>query len=329
MRRTARTQESPEVCGLQVWQVHPGTTWLSQLQPKRHSSLKIAPESCDIISNHPQPRPRACHGGVRAAFGRLSYPVKSFQEREFRRCTPLGTFLYLADMHRAISMYYPVQCFSLPLRCCWADFLKYTEESLGADSFPSLENGDAAAMVHAGYVVLLYQTPLLRPKSASCSRRTRHQKCRGTDGTAAALAATQPTQVRNCVSSHGAHRDIHPHMHRWLLGWHWNYEISQLFLGSQSRGHSWWDYIIVLKQILSYHTCSAFSKAAYSYIVSRKHRVESTTRLLLRIYIKPLPSWHSTGSISSRSCFHRGLCHGRVPSMTAAPKSCSSYIRFL
>lgn len=167
-------------------------------------------------------------------------------------------------------------------------------------------------MVHAGYVVLLYQTPLLRPKSASCSRRTRHQKCCGTDGTAAALAATQPTQVRNCVSSHGAHRDIHPHMHRWLLGWHWNYEISQLFLGSQSRGHSWWDYIIVLKQILSYHTCSAFSKAAYSYIVSRKHRVESTTRLLLRIYIKPLPSWHSTGSISSRSCFHRGLCHGSL-----------------
>lgn len=118
-------------------------------------------------------------------------------------------------MHRAISMYYPVQCFSLPLWCCQADFPKCTEESLGADPFPSLENGDAAAMVHARYVVLLYQIPVLYPKCASGSRRTRHLKCCGTDGTSAAL---QPTQVRNCVSSRGAQRNIHLHKHRWLLG---------------------------------------------------------------------------------------------------------------
>lgn len=52
-------------------------------------------------------------------------------------------------------------------------------------------------MARAGDVVVLYQTALLHPESASCSRGARHQKCCGTDGTSAALVVTQPTQVRN------------------------------------------------------------------------------------------------------------------------------------
>lgn len=87
-------------------------------------------------------------------------------------------------------------------------FLNCTEETLGADPSLSLENGDAASMVRGRCVVLLYQTLLLSPKSASFSRRTRHPKCCGTDGTSAALAAMQPTQVRSCVSSHGARMSI-------------------------------------------------------------------------------------------------------------------------
>lgn len=179
-------------------------------------------------------------------------------------------------MHRAISMYYPIQCFSLPLRCCQADFSNAQKRVWEQILPPAWKMG----------VLLLWY---MRGVWSCCSRHhCSAQICLLQQENKASQVLWYRWNLSSphrweTVSSKGAQTDVHLHKHQWLPGWHWNYEISQLLLGSQSRGHSQWDPINMLKQILSYHPCSVFSKAAWSCVCSKEHSVKCTRRLLLRM----------------------------------------------
>lgn len=69
------------------------TTWLSQLQQRDIHHWRLLQRVMTLLSQT-IPRLPTYHGGVRATFGRLNYPVKSFQGREFGECTPLGFLVF-------------------------------------------------------------------------------------------------------------------------------------------------------------------------------------------------------------------------------------------
>lgn len=160
------------------------TTWLSQLQQERHSSLKIAPESHDIvISNHPQTSYISwwCQSHIWQA----QLPCEELPGERIWRMYPIRVsciWLICIEQSPCITPFSASPCL-------W-DAVKQISQlhrrEFGSRSFP--QPGKWGCCCYGTWEVCgpVVADTTAQPKAASFSRRTRHPKCCGTDGTSAA-----------------------------------------------------------------------------------------------------------------------------------------------